>query len=149
MKLYHLKICNLINRCVWQKINTNQQQKLLFLIVGGYNTVFGYLLFCMLQIFLQHHLHYLIILSISHFLSVGNSFVSFKIFVFKTRGNWLFEYIKVNLVYLFYLLNNFWLLWLLVDIFDCNKFLSQLVCIVILTIMVYFLHKNFVYKKCS
>jgi putative flippase GtrA len=146
MKLYHLKINNLVNH-LWQKLNINQQQKLLFLIVGGYNTVFGYLLFCLLQIFLQNHFHYLIILTISHFLSVINSFISFKIFVFKTKHNWLFEYCKVNLVYLFYLLNNFWLLWFFINIFHCNKFFAQLLCIILLTIAVYFLHKNFVYKK--
>lgn len=148
MKLCHKKISNLI--CFfWQKLNKNQQEKLLFLIVGGYNTAVGYFLFCVLQIFLQKYLHYLTILSISHFISVANSFVSFKIFVFKTKSNWLYEYLKINLVYLLYLLNNFWLLWLLVDIFHCNKFLAQLLCIIILTIMIFFLHKNFVYKKHS
>ena len=146
MKLNQFKLHNLVS-FFWQKLTIHQQQKLLFLIVGSYNTIFGYLLFCLLQIFLQNHFHYLIILSISHFISVVNSFISFKIFVFRTTGNWLFEYLKVNLVYLFYLLNNFWLLWLLVDIFNCNKFLSQLVSIIILTITTYFLHKNFVYKK--
>lgn len=146
MKLNQFKFHNLVS-FFWQKLTIHQQQKLLFLIVGSYNTIFGYLLFCLLQIFLQNHFHYLIILSISHFISVVNSFISFKIFVFRTTGNWLFEYLKVNLVYLFYLLNNFWLLWLLVDIFNCNKFLSQLVSIIILTITTYFLHKNFVYKK--
>ena len=145
MRLFQSKFHFLHN--FWQKLSVNQQQKLLFLVVGGYNTVFGYLLFCLLQIGLQDRLHYLTILTISHFLSVINSFLSFKIFVFKTKNNWLFEYCKANLVYLFYLANNFWLLWLLVDIFHCNKFLAQLLCIVILTIITYFLHKNFVYKK--
>ena len=148
MKLNQFKFHNLVS-FFWQKLTIHQQQKLLFLIVGSYNTIFGYLLFCLLQIFLQNHFHYLIILSISHFISVVNSFISFKIFVFRTTGNWLFEYLKVNLVYLFYLLNNFWFLWLLVDIFNCNKFLSQLACIIVLTIITYFLHKNFVYKKHS
>jgi len=146
MRLFQFKLHHFLHN-FWQKLSANQQQKLLFLVVGGYNTVFGYLLFCLLQIYLQDRLHYLIILTISHFLSVINSFLSFKIFVFKTKDNWLLEYRKANLVYLFYLLNNFWLLWLLVNIFHCNKFLAQLLCIVILTIMIYFLHKNFVYKK--
>ncbi len=128
---------------IWFQIN----EKLRYLLVGGYNTVFAFLLFCLLQFLLKNHLHYLLILLICHLISVLNSFLTFRFFVFRSTKNPLHEYLKINIVYAGYYLANAALLYILIDLLKANIFLSQLLCIGILTIITYFAHKHFSFKK--
>ena len=127
----------------WLKLN----DKIKFVLVGGYNSGFSYLLFCLLQISFADHLHYLAILTISHFLSVFNSFICFRIFVFHSKGSFWKEYLKVNLVYVGYLICNAVLLYILKDLIKINLFVSQLICIILLAFLVYLSHKYFSFKK--
>lgn len=122
-------------------------EKLKFLLVGGYNTAFGYGLFCGLQYFLGAHLHYLIILILVHIISVFNSFISLRFLVFLSKGHFWQEYVRVNIVYLGYLLLNILLLYLLKDLFKINLFVAQLICIVSLVCLTYVAHKKFSFKK--
>ena len=125
----------------------NLNDKIKFVLVGGYNSLFGYLTFCFLQILLMSKMHYLLILTIGHFISVLNSFLSFKFLVFHSKGNFLQEYLRVNLVYIGYLIANALLLFILKDIIGINIFISQLFCVITLAILVYFGHKYFSFKK--
>jgi putative flippase GtrA len=127
---------------IWQ-----QNEKLRFLIIGGYNTVFAYAVFCLLQLAFAGKLHYLLVLVMAHFVSVSNSFFTLRFFVFVSQGKLLNEYLKVNLVYLGYLAANAILLYIFKDFFHLGVLFSQLICIIILTILVYFLHKNFSFKQ--
>lgn len=122
-------------------------EKWRFILIGGYNTVFSYLLFCLLALSLGKHFHYLLILAITHFISVSNSFLSFKFLVFFSKKNPFHEYIKVNIVYLGYLIANAFLLYLFKDIFHTPILLAQLICVLTLVILVYFSHKYFSFKQ--
>ncbi len=133
-------IKNLLN--YWFKIN----DKIRFLLVGGYNTVFSFSLFCLLQYLLGSKLHYILILFFCHLISVFNSFVNLKYFVFRSDKNFWFEYVKVNIVYAFYFVLNAMLLYLLKDLLGINIYIAQLICIMTLTIASYFSHKYFSFK---
>lgn len=121
-------------------------QRVRFILVGGYNTVLAYAIFCMLEIFLQEDLYYLWVLCIAHFISVFNSFVNLRFFVFRSQGLFVHEYIKTNLVYLAYLALNSLLLYILKDIVHIEIFRSQIICVIILNVLFYFVHKNFSFK---
>ncbi|MFT5703634.1 MAG: putative flippase GtrA [Rickettsiales bacterium] len=122
-------------------------EKIRFLVIGGYNTAFSYGVFCLLELLFGLKIHYLTILVVTHFISVSNSFFTLRFLVFHSKGKLLHEYLKVNLVYLGYLICNAALLFVLKDLAHVNIFLSQLICIIILTILTYFLHKNFSFKN--
>ena len=128
---------------VWFSIN----EKIRYILVGGYNTVLSYLIFCFLNYVFAQHLHYLAILAISTFISVINSFFCFRFFVFRSQKNLWQEYLKVNIVYLGYLACNSLLLFIMKDLLNIDVLVAQLICIAIITTAVYFIHKNFSFKK--
>jgi putative flippase GtrA len=131
---------NILN--FWFKIN----DKIRFLLVGGYNTLFSFSLFCLLQTLFGSIFHYIIILLFCHLISVFNSFVSLKYFVFRSPKNFLNEYLKVNIVYAIYFVLNATLLYVQKDLLEVNIYIAQFICIIILTIASYFSHKYFSFK---
>jgi putative flippase GtrA len=141
MPVYIKVINNLLK--IWFKID----ERIRFLLVGGYNTLFAFLLFCLLEFLFRDHFHYLIILFLSHIISVLNSFITFRFFVFRSQGHVVHEYIKINIVYLIYYLSNAALLYLLHDLFHINILISQFTCICILMVATYTAHKHFSFKK--
>ncbi len=122
------------------------EEKLRFVLVGGYNTVFAYAVFCLFQIVFGKYLNYIIILAITNFVSVINSFFNFKIFVFRSKQKVLPEFIRAVLVYFGYFCCNAILLFVIKNL-GVNLFLSQFICVVILTVAVYFSHKYFSFKQ--
>jgi len=127
----------------WLQLN----DKIKFLIVGGANTVFSYLLFCVLQYMLSGKLHYLKILVLLYVIAVFNSCVTMKYLVFHSRGNFLMEYLKVSITYSFHLALNAILLFVFVEKLAINLFIAQIVCVLVLTIFSYFAHKHFSFKQ--
>src|SRR5438445_367551 len=81
-------------------------QLLRYLVVGGWNTLFGYSCFFLLvRLFLhflpaQPALSASIALVFATVINVTVSFLGYKWFVFRTRGNYLREYRRSLLVYL-------------------------------------------------
>ena len=75
-------------------------EKFRFLVIGVYNTGFGYLSFLVLVLLLADHLHYLIILLISHFLAVSNAFIGHRWLVFRSTGPLFKEFARFNASYL-------------------------------------------------
>jgi putative flippase GtrA len=91
--------------------------------------------------------HYLLILAFYHFISVAHSFLNLRFFVFRSNGNFWQEFLKVNLVYLGYFFCNATMLFSLKELVGMNIFIAQLLCVLTLFIVTYFLHKNFSFKK--
>jgi len=129
------------------KIWFNLNEKLRYLVVGGFNTAFSYGLFCGFQFFLGEKIHYLFILALTHFISVFNSFFNFRFFVFRSNGNFWYEYLKINIVYLFYFFINAFLLYIIKDKMHIGILIAQLICTAILIIATYFTHKYFSFKN--
>ncbi len=129
---------------IWFLLN----EKIRFLLVGGYNTLFAYGLFCIAELILSNKFSYLIVLCIVHFISVINSFFSLRVFVFQSRGSFFLEYLRVNLVYLLYLLLNAMMLYILKSVLGINLFVAQFICIIILSVLFYFIHKFFSFNRC-
>jgi putative flippase GtrA len=122
-----------------------------FLLVGGFNTLFSGLCFLLLHHLFHAFLHYLLILFLSHFITVTNSFFTFKFFVFtKSNGKMWIEYLKTHVSYLFYILCNAFCLYFAVKYLKLDVRMSQLTIICILSICFYFVHKHFsFYEKTS
>lgn len=68
-------------------------------LVGGWNTVFGVGLYALVYALLGHRINYLALLIPCNVIAITNAYVCYKLFVFRTRGNWLREYLRFYVVY--------------------------------------------------
>lgn len=100
-----------------RKLYYEHKQKIDCLVVGAWNTLFGYGAFLALYYLFANRVHYLVLLVLSNVISITNAYIGYKIFVFKTRGNYLREYARFYLVYGFIMLLNLMLLPLGVELF--------------------------------
>lgn len=123
-----------------------KNEKIRYLLVGGYNTVFGYILFVLLLILLKDRVHYLIVLVVSHVISVANAYLAYKFLVFKTQGHWLHEFVKVNMVYLGVLAINLVALPAMVELLAIKPAIGQAWFVTITVIVSYLGHKHFSFK---
>lgn len=119
----------------------NRHEKLRFLVIGAYNTAFGYLVFTGAYLLLRSHVHYLVILVITHFLSVLNAFIGHKFLTFKAKGHLLADYFRFNLTYLGALIFGLLALPFMVEVCKLHILLSQAILIAINMMGTYFLHK--------
>ncbi len=72
-----------------------------YLLVGIWNTVFGYSTFALLTVILNRYISagYILASLLSSILNISVSFLGYKWFVFKTKGNYLQEWIRCLIVY--------------------------------------------------
>ncbi|WP_299970806.1 GtrA family protein [Sulfuricurvum sp.] len=125
---------------------SKHEQKIRYLIVGGWNTVFGYGVFAGLYFWLEGSVHYLVILAISYILSITNAYVGYKFFVFKTKGNIVREYFRFYVVYGTAFLVNLIVLPFLVEVGGLNMYVAQAFVTFLTIIGSYIMHKNFSFK---
>lgn len=78
---------------------TLASQQLRYLLVGGYNTVVGYLLFAVPYAVFGDRVHYLVLLVVAHVVSVLNAFVAYRVFVFRVRGKVVRDLLRFWSVY--------------------------------------------------
>ncbi|OAI04617.1 hypothetical protein A1353_12755 [Methylomonas methanica] len=122
-------------------------EKIRYLLVGGYNTAFGYGVFVVLWFFYHHNLHYVELLVISHIVSVINAYLGYRIVVFRVRGRWLTEFFRFNLVYLGTFGFNLVMLPILIEKLHYHPVISQAFIVVTTVVVSYFLHGRFSFKK--
>jgi len=116
---------------------------LVFLVVGGFNTLFGYALFALL--FKVGQLHYTLALMLAYAVGVFLSYATHKRFTFqqaKTQGKSLPKYIS-SYVAIFVL--NWLFLSLLVELLTLDPLLGQMIAIVMITILTFFIQKFWVF----
>ena len=125
------------------------EEQIRYLMVGGWNTLFGYLVFVGLYFISKEFIHYVIILILSYIINITNAYLCYKFFVFKTKGNYLKEYFRFYLVYGTAFLINLALLPLFVELFKIHPLIIQAIITGFTVIISYFGHKYFSFKKSS
>lgn len=123
------------------------REQLRYLFVGGWNTIFGYLVFTGLYFLLNRRFHYSLIFIISYVISITNSYICNKVFVFKTRGNYLIEYLRFYLVYALSFVINLGALFILVEYFKVHLLFAQAILTLLTIILSYFGHKFFSFRN--
>jgi len=119
--------------------------KFRYLLAGAWNTIFGY--FCGVSIYYFFGVEWgvLKVALFANILAITMAFLTYKLFVFKTRGNWIAEYIRAYLVYGSAAIVGIILLLLLVDILGFKFWLAQALVILITVVFSYLGHKNFTF----
>ncbi len=129
-----------------KKFYHKHREKINYVLVGCYNTVFGYGVFVALYYLFHQRIHYLILVVITHVLSITNAYVGYKIFVFKTKGNYLKEYLRFYVVYGFALILNLILLPFVVEIFHVNPVVGQAFVMGFTVVFNYLGHKHYSFR---
>lgn len=117
-----------------------------YLLAGGWNTCFGYAT----GLFIYHLLHeiYSIVLIglLTNIAAITMAFITHKLFVFRTKGNWLAEYLRSYLVYGVSAVIGIAALWLLVDKFLVPFWLAQLLVILASVGITYIGHSRITFR---
>ena len=127
----------------------SEPKKQSYLLVGLWNTIAAYSFFAGLYYYLHNHLNYLIILAISQICGLTNAYICYKIFVFKTKGNVLKEYIKFCLVYGGTFIANLFFISIFVGALGFNIYLCQAIISMVVVVLAYLGHEYFSFSPSS
>lgn len=122
-------------------------RKFRYLIVGGVNTAFGYLVGVGIYKLLVGFYSIWIIGLISNLLAIAFSFVTYKLFVFKTKGQWVTECIKAYLIYGLMALIGIVFLWFYVDSLGFSIWMAQGLVILSTVILSYIGHSRVTFRR--
>jgi putative flippase GtrA len=125
-----------------------RDQRLAFLVVGGINTVVGFLAFAAFLVLLGQR-HYLAVLGCAHVVSVLIAFVLYRFVVFRVRGHLLADLWRFETVYLSALAVNLVLLPLLVELAHLPVLLAQALIMALTSVMSWLGHKNYSFQRSS
>jgi len=123
------------------------REKILFLIVGGWNTVFQYAVFALCWHLLSAHLHPSLILLISYLIAAANGFLGFRYIVFRSAGHPLTEFLRFQAVYVPLLVLNMIGLPLLLDHTRLSAYVIQALFAVFVVVVSYLGNKYFTFRK--
>jgi len=124
--------------------------KLHYLLIGIWNTIFGYGVFVALYYWTaRFNIHYEVVLVLSQIISVTNAYILYKKFVFRTKGNFVQEYFRFCTFYWLSFMTNIFLLPLLVEVLRQDPMLSQGLLTLGTAAMSYFWHANYTFAFVS
>ena len=123
------------------------REQVLYLVVGGWNTVFGYAVWALLYFLLRHQLHYLIILVLSWPFAVANAYICYRTIVFRSTANIWRELPRFSLVYVVTLVSALIALPILVNTLPFNLYVIQALYTGVVVVLSYLGHKYFSFRK--
>lgn len=118
-----------------------------FLVVGGWNFIFGYLAFVGCYWLMSPAFPDWIIVVISSVLGITNSFVFHRWLTYKSHGNWFIEYLRFYVVYGGQVLLTMSFIHIFVTTLKYNAYVVSLVINVVLTVLSYWAHKMFSFRE--
>ncbi|MDR0932600.1 MAG: GtrA family protein [Victivallales bacterium] len=118
-----------------------------YLLVGGWNTLFGVGLFTLAYESWGTPRNYLLIAVPSNIIAVTNAFLCYKWFVFRTHGNYWKEYIKCWTIYGSSTLLGIALLAILVELFKINPVWANILLTAVGIIWSYLGHRFFSFRN--
>lgn len=131
------------------KIYHDHAEVIRYLVAGGYNTVFGFLVFAGLYFLLETQLHYIVIAMIAQVLAITNAFLVYRYLVFRSDGNILHEYLKIYVVYGVTFVLSIVMLALLVELLGLHPVLAQFFVILVTVVVSYLGNSRFTFSSKS
>lgn len=137
------------------KQSRDLRRVLRYLIVGGWNTAFGYGVFSGLNYVLTGVIPYPYMVAnvLANMISISVAYFGYKFFVFKTKGNYLREYLRTYLVYGASCLASLGLLPIFVVLVRLAypnpvlaPYIAQAVILPVIVVMSYFGHKKYSFR---
>lgn len=120
---------------------------MLYLLAGGWNTLFGFFVMIWLYTLMSNFLHVAVIATIANVLSITMSFLTYRYFVFKSKNVWWAEYLKCYVIYGALAAFSIVMTSILVDYFELRIWISQLITVPTTIIVSYVGHKHFTFAE--
>jgi len=117
-----------------------------YIIVGTWNTVFGYAIFALLYYLLSSRLHVDVILVLSYALSIANAYIGYRHVVFRSTGSMARELPRFTAVYAVTLAANLVVLPMALHWLAWNAYVVQGLFTVVIVALSYFGHKYFSFR---
>jgi putative flippase GtrA len=123
------------------------RERILYVVVGGWNSLFQYVVFAILVYLLTGRVPVWVVLPIAYVIGSINGFLCFKYIVFRSEGNGIAEYLRFNVVYVPLLLINMVALPLLIHAWNLNAYAVQAVLIPVFVVAGYLANRLFTFGK--
>lgn len=123
-----------------------RREQLLYLLVGGWNTVFGYAAWAIMQYLLGGYVNYLVVIVLAWPVNVLNAYAGYRYVVFRSRGPVLRELPRFSLVYLAALVANLVLLPLALRVLPFSIYVVQAIFAGVVVVSSYLGHKHFSFR---
>ena len=120
-----------------------RREQVLYLVVGAWNTIFGYGVWAVLQYLLGDTLNYLVILVLSWPIAVLNAYLGYRYIVFRSHGSILRELPRFSTVYVAALLANLVLLPIALQMLPFSIYVVEGVFMAAVVVSSYLGHKYF------
>lgn len=118
-----------------------------YLVTGGINTLLSYAVGASLFYILIDKIHYIIIMIISTIVNVTISYFNYKFIVFKTKGNYIREYLRFYIVYSVPIGFGFIAFPICYQALDMNPYLAQALIMAVTVIASYIGHKKISFRQ--
>ena len=123
------------------------REPLAYLLVGAWNTLFGYAVFALLYYLLGAHLHVDVILLLSFAPSIVNAYIGYRYVVFRSTGSMTRELPRFIVVYAVTLAANLVVLPLALRWLPWNVYVVQGLFTAVIVALSYLGHKFFSFRK--
>jgi putative flippase GtrA len=120
-------------------------EKFRYLFAGGWNTAFGYTNGLWLYHVLETYLNVIFISTLANIVNITMAFFVYKLFVFRTQGSWLIEYLRCYVTYGGMAILGILLIWLLVSFAGVPFWISQGLAIIFTIAVSFVMHKQFTF----
>jgi len=120
-----------------------RREQLLYLVIGGWNTVFGYAVWAVLQYLLGDHLHYLVVVLLAWPIAVLNAYLGYRYVVFRSREPVVREFLRFSLVYVATLVVNLALLPVALNVLPFNIYVVQALLTTVVVVSSYLSHRYY------
>jgi len=127
-------------------MNTTKQG-VRYLIVGIWNTIFGYGLFAVLEVSLGNRIPYILLLAVAQVVATINAFFCYRWLVFKVSGYFWRDLWRFSLVYAGAFAVNLVALPFLVEVFGMNVLVAQALVVGGTIVASFLLHRNFSFGR--
>lgn len=122
-------------------------QGLRYLVVGGFNTAFGFSSFAALHLLFEDDLHYLVILVAAWVINVFEGYVAYRYLVFKVRGHFWRDLGRFSLVYVGAFCFNLVALPVGVDLIGLPVLVTQGIVLVVTIAASFVAHRRFSFRR--
>jgi putative flippase GtrA len=123
------------------------REPIAYVIVGAWNTLFGYGVFALLYYLLHDRAHVDVILVISYALSIANAYIGYRFVVFRSTGSMKRELPRFTAVYLVTLAANLVVLPVALRLLPWNAYVVQGLFTFVIVALSYLGHKHFSFRS--
>jgi putative flippase GtrA len=127
--------------------------KMRFLVVGVWNTLFGIMMLWVLDRTIPYDpdsmLQKQLVLTLNWVINVTHNFFTFKLIVFRTRGNWIAEYLRMYVTYTVTFVVQSVITLTVSQVFGLSVFWASLPAIAVVVVMSYLGHRHFTFRRPS